>query len=328
MALSLLCLIACSAASALAAPAAIHVPYAFSGPEVGWKHYVLSVNQGLLPPGDQSARLLKIDPATNRIVGSLALPFGPAAGPFGADVHDLVVDHGAAWLTLYWHSELLRIDPARLQITKRIRLRAPASVVAAGGVLWVALQYGRGVERIDPVTGHRLGRVPVGPQRKTTDGPYQLTATRHDIFATLPGSRRVAEIDIRTRRVRYDNVRPALACSTVLPISGGFWVDDTECSNNYYRWSASRRRIVATVNSGLADYGAAVVHGYLYTGEAVCNPSTNSCPTGYLAKRNLETGRQISRRRLAGTVFLPWFVNGWIWVSDAHNILLRRVRPF
>ncbi len=325
-ALALMTSAALPAADARGAPAPIHVPYATSGPEVGWGRFVLVLNQESFPH-DNRAQLLKIDPASNRIVARLPLPFGPAAGPLGPNLHNVVIDHGMAWITLYWRSQLVGIDPSRMRITKRISLvRSPSSVVAADGVLWVALQYGRGVERVNPATGRLLGRVPVGHQNSTTDGPYQLSTNGRRIFATLPSTRRVAEIDAMTLRVRYDDVRPAMACSTVLPVRGGYWLDDTECSNDYFRWSASRRRITATLAVSRCAYGGAIVRRSLYTGEAACD--STGYHTGYLVKRDINNGHELSQRTLPSAALLPWFAKGWIWLSDLQSGLLRRVRPF
>jgi hypothetical protein len=313
-----------SASPAVAAPTPLHVPYGTSGPEVAWNRFVLVLNQESFPQ-DNRARLLKIDAVSNRIVGSLPLPFGPAAGPSGPNVHNLVVDHGTAWLTLFWRSELVGIDPSRMRITKRIPLlRSPSSVVASDGSLWVALQNGRGVERVDPMTGRLLGKVPVGRQNNTVDGPYQLAVDGSHVLATLPGSRRVAEIDTTTLRVRYDHVAPAMACANVLPVPGGYWLDDTECSNDLYRWSTSRSTITARLAVSRCAYGAAVLRGNLYTGEAACD--ANGYHAGYLVKRDLDTGQELSQLMFPRPAFLPWLAKGWIWLSDLQNGL-RKVRP-
>lgn len=315
--------VAGTAAAAVRSPE-IHMPYPWAGPEValGRSIFVLDQQASLKQPG---AELLKLNPRTNRIVRRLRLRSTPASGPAGPNAHIIAVKDGMIWLTVYDRDELLRINPKRMRITRRIRVgRGPGSIVAADGLLWVALQYGRGLERVNPTNGRLLGRVRVGHQRNSKDGPDQLAFDGKHLFATLPASGRVAVIDPRTRRVYYDEVKPAMACSRVLPVRGGFWLDDTECSDAYYRWSSSRHRITATVAPGVADYGAVVAGGYLYTAQDDCYAA--GCDPGYLVKRNSRTGQKLATKKYS-EAWEPWLAAGWIWFGNFKNGLLR-TRPF
>ena len=70
---------------------------------------------------------------------------------------------------------------------------------------------------------------------------------------------RVARID-PTGKVRYDAVGSVAAnCAVLIAAPGGYWLDDTGCSNSYYRWDDARKRITATVGDAPAqDWGAVV----------------------------------------------------------------------
>src|SRR5581483_9240422 len=99
-------------------------------------------------------------------------------------------------------------------------------------------------------------------------------------------------IDVHTFVVTYDNVGfDAAACAVVLPVPGGYWLDDTQCSPFYFRWDASSAQITETLNpttNHRHDWGATVANGALYTGEFSCGRRT--CTQGYLVKRDLSTG--------------------------------------
>src|SRR4029079_8641362 len=114
--------------------------------------------------------------------------------------------------------------------------------------------------------------IPLGRQATGTDQPFDLAWDPYGsrVLVTLPTSRRVASIDGRSQRVRYLSVAPAFDCGRPVPVRGGFWLDDTPCSNDLFRWDDAVGAITAHI--GLTDpynssYGAVAAGGALYTNE-------------------------------------------------------------
>jgi streptogramin lyase len=277
--------------------------------------------------GNERATLVRIDPATNAITGSLKLRKGIPAGN-GISVFSMAVAGGSIWVVAYFEDQVLRIDPATMTITAAIRVgRSPASIVSDGRSLWVALQTGRAVIRIRPAQARVVQRIHVGSKQDTSDGPWQLAYDDGHLLASMPSSGRVARINPRSSTVRYDAVGgDAARCARVLPVRGGYWLDDTECSNSYYRWDARTGRITVVVTPDRPAFGSAVVNNKLYTGEFDCTDS--GCTEGHLVKRNAVTGTALADHGFGIEALLPHFAAGSFWVADFDNGTLQRVADF
>jgi streptogramin lyase len=239
----------------------------------------------------------------------------------------MAVADGSIWVVSYFQDKVLRIDPASMTIAASVSVgRSPSSIVSAGHWLWVALNHARSVIRISPAHDRVVQRVRVGSP-DTSDSPWQLAYNGSQVLASLPTTGRVARIDPGNGAVHYDKVGgDAASCATVLPVRGGYWLDDTECSNSYYRWSARTRRITAVVTPDRHDWGAVVRHNRLYTAEFDCGDS--GCTGGYLIKRNGVTGAEITTRTVPTEAFLPHFAAGSFWVADWDDATLQRVPSF
>lgn len=124
---------------------------------------------GLDSPGDGSdGLLLRIDPATNRVVQEIPL------GGFHAG--DVAVDERGVWVSLSTGSvggttELVRVDPDRGEVVARTRLTQEyaRAVIATDGTIWVHEHETGGplgresvFTRVDPETGRLLASVPTG----------------------------------------------------------------------------------------------------------------------------------------------------------------------
>jgi virginiamycin B lyase len=87
--------------------------------------------------------LLKIDPATNQVVGSTKLDTTPCELRYAAGSLWVVTQSG--WLD--------RVDPATAKVIARIRIGAVTYDVAYGfGSVWVTNREGKTVQRINPST--------------------------------------------------------------------------------------------------------------------------------------------------------------------------------
>jgi hypothetical protein len=133
--------------------------------------------------------LLKIDPATNKIVsrttigtGSCGLGFGAGsmwiedtntstvsrvsvttgkriAIKVGFTPYDTMFAFGSAWTTAFTQGELERIDPAKNRVVNRWKLRMATGAVGAFGSVWATGI--EGVIRVDPMSHDVLARIPI-----------------------------------------------------------------------------------------------------------------------------------------------------------------------
>jgi hypothetical protein len=280
-------------------------------------------------PGPEQATLVRIDPASNAITGSVDLLNGTPSGN-AVDTSSMVAAAGSIWVVAYFENEVLRVDPSAMAITAAIPVgRSPSSIAYDGHSLWVALNNAQTVSRIDPARNLVVQSVHVG-SKDTSDSPWQLAYDGTQVLASMPASGRVARIDPASGKVRYDAVgQDAASCAHILPSAGGYWLDDTECSPFYYHWDARRSRITATLDPtapGHGDWGAVVIGGYLYTGEYLCDQ--NGCTAGLLVKRDAVTGAGIAEQSFGIEGFLPHFAAGSFWVADFDDGTLQRVASF
>jgi hypothetical protein len=97
---------------------------------------------------DRGAAVVRVSPATNRVVARIAVGDGPASMAFAGS---------AAWVVDHRDTTLFRIDlatnrPRRLNALGGAGDKAPERMVWAGGSLWIT---GRGTDllKVDPATG-------------------------------------------------------------------------------------------------------------------------------------------------------------------------------
>jgi hypothetical protein len=134
--------------------------------------------------------LLKIDPATNKVVGKSTVGVGSCGLGYGAGSlwvedtssstvsrvsaatgkrtaairvglrpYDATFAYGAAWTTTNVTGDLERIDPARNRVVKRWKVSGANGVVGAFGSIWATGIDG--VIRVDPATNTVVARIPV-----------------------------------------------------------------------------------------------------------------------------------------------------------------------
>lgn len=120
------------------------------------------------PGGGSDGLLLRIDPATNRVVQEIPL------GGFSAG--DVAVDKRGVWVTLSTGgggtlTELVRVDPVRGEVVARTRLTQEYArdVIAIDGAIWVHEHETGGplgresiFTRVDAEPGRLLASVPTG----------------------------------------------------------------------------------------------------------------------------------------------------------------------
>lgn len=103
---------------------------------------------------DQGAQVLRVAPATGRVVRRLPVGDGPASMAFSG---------GSGWVINHRDRRLMRIDLATNRVTElqRVPGDAPERMAYLAGSLWLT---GRGTDlvRVDPQTGKRLATIEIG----------------------------------------------------------------------------------------------------------------------------------------------------------------------
>ncbi len=273
----------------------------------------------------------RFDPATGHRLASVDLGGPPisnrTSGPGFFNVADLVVADGSLWVAMYFQDLVYRLDPVTLRIEAVVPTgRTPVGLAYGAGSLWTALSYDRAVDRIDPVHNTVVTHVPVGRQDTLSDGPRSAAWDGHQLLVPLPGSGRVAHVSAAGRTVGYDRVgTDAAACAAIEPVPGGYWLDDTDCGIDFYRWDDATHRLAEHI-APAGSWGAAYVQGALYVGDSHCGAVV--CRRGFVEKRDPTTGALIATRRIGGQgAWVPAKAFGSLWVADTAGTL-RRVPAF
>ena len=144
-------------------------------------------------PGAPRGRLLRVDPASNRVTGSVAVgpaPTGVAAGT------------GNVWVSTESDSSVWRIDMGSLDASRIAAHGSPIGIAANGKTAYVAIKgasgYGAGyVTRIDARYGQTTDQVQTGGIWAVASGPAGVWVTR-DGGATPIGNR----VDVHRRAHR------------------------------------------------------------------------------------------------------------------------------
>src|SRR6266702_323034 len=111
---------------------------------------------GVWVPLTLEDHVVRIDPATNAVVATIAVPRGPSrlavaqTIPVGRQPAGITVAAGAVWVSNTLDDTVLRIDPATGRVVKTISVRGPGELATSGTHVWVTSTGG--MSRIDPAT--------------------------------------------------------------------------------------------------------------------------------------------------------------------------------
>jgi hypothetical protein len=159
----------------------------------------MAAGAGALWVSQSSARLLRVNPRSRRVVASLAL-LGVGAP---------VVTEGGVWAECCWSGintahpagSVVRVDPASTQVVARIRLPGPPTAVGAGvGGVWVT-GAGGPVWRVDPASNRVVATiaVPGGLGGLPHEGPAgeagEVLVGRDAVWVANPASGHVLRVD-------------------------------------------------------------------------------------------------------------------------------------
>jgi streptogramin lyase len=226
--------------------------------------------------------LLKINPATNRVVsrtgigtGSCGLGYGAGsmwiedtntstvsrvsvttgkrtkAIKVGFTPYDTMFAYGSAWTTAFTQGELERIDPARNKVVNRWELPMATGAVGAFGSIWATGIDG--VIRVDPVSHKVLARIPI-------NGGAGWTAASDDAVwvTTLTG---VARIDPKTNAAVTTVALPgAPALGDPDVVNGLVWVPQIR-KNSIAIVDPASNTLAETIKAGIGPFVITTIRG-------------------------------------------------------------------
>ena len=265
----------------------------------------------------QGGRLLRIDPATNHVVSSVAVGDGPTA---------VAVGSGRVWVASYRDGTLWQIDPGSGSTRKIPAFGRPYAVTIHKGGAYVAAlgpgQFAGNVSTFDAVTGGRVGGIgkfvcslasgAYGVWVAGCPNVWQLSSEG----ATQNPRIRASVVIPFPRALSAGNYREALADMAVG--EGAVWVTGDAADRRLWRIDPAQHRIAATIPlafppGGIAAGGGAVwVSDQLGDRVIMIDPATN------------RVGRSIPVGRGAAGVT---FGSGSVWVAGAIAHTVTRIDP-
>jgi streptogramin lyase len=266
-------------------------------------------------PAAQGGRLLRIDPASNRVTESAPVGDGPTA---------VAVGSGRVWVTAYRDSSLWQLDPRGGGVAKIATVGRPSAVTTYDGKAYVAAsgpgQFSGNVTRFDAVTGGREGGIPLlacslagGPsglwvagcpnvQQLSTEGATpQVLST-----VLIPYARPLSAEN-------YREALPGLAEG-----EGAVWVMGDAADHRLWRIDPGRHRIAATIPLSFPPGGVAAGDGAVWVTDQLGDRLVRVDPTANRIVRAIPVGRGAR-----GVAVGP----GGVWVTGAIDHTVTRVDP-
>ncbi len=292
-------------------------------------------------------RLLRIDPASNRVTSSFTVGDGPAAVAAGS---------GRVWVASYRDGTLWQFDPGSGGVTKIPAYGRPYAITVHDGRAYVAAlgpgQFTGNVAQFDAVTGGRSGGLdkfvcsltsggyglwaagcPNVQKLEVVGGDVQFSSTvsipyadplsaanyREALAAMAQGEGAIWVVgDAADRRLwRIDPRRRRIAATIALDFpprdvaagSGGVWVTD-ELGDRLVRIDPATNRIVGAIRVGRGAAGVAVGAGSIWVADAIDHELTRIDPV---------TNRVVATIRVAASPRAVAVGEGSVWVvGDAR----------
>jgi YVTN family beta-propeller protein len=253
-----------------------------------------------------SARLalLGIDPVSNRVSTSVALPVFPSAVMSTSD--------GTVWIASVLDSAVVKFDPLSQQVQARIGVPRPSRLAAGDGAVWVIsipddAPDGR-VVAIDTRTDQVVANVEVGVQ------PTAIAFGEGGVWVVDEGRQRLQRIDPREAAV-VASIPVGFLPTGVTVSDGSIWVVSLSAPGVD---GPALSRIDPTTNTNLgsisvghgAPMGLAVGAGSLWV--ATRNPDS-------IVRVQASGAAAESQPLLLGVVVAAVLVALWTWRQSAHG---------
>lgn len=247
--------------------------------------------------------LERINPATNRVTGKVAVGAKPCGLAYGFD---------SVWINAFGTNSVERVDAGTVKLTAHIPVgRAPFDVLVAAGSVWTTNNGDGSVSRIDPATNSVTATIPIGapPAGLAFAGGavwVGTTGTSEDVFRIDPATHAVTRVPVREPAPAWFSSR-----------GDELWV--TTLQNNVLRIDPSTDRITDRVRVGLGPKDGVVdARGLVWTPNLSAN--TVSIVDG-------ATATLVATIRVGDSPFVLNDGFGDVWSGSYGGGDVRRLRP-
>lgn len=278
--------------------------------DVGGPARSIGVGEGGVWVGRQDRKLVRIDPATDRVVGA-PLRFAP---PVPADDTNVTVraGAGAVFAMDYSSGTVVRVDPKTMRITRRKGVgRGILGALVTGRDLWVLTGPPTQLLRLDAGTLRQLG-APIGA------GTLSFDVESAGPIAYLPDAQgNFARINTQTRHI--DRFSPAGSTYNIALRDDVLWIPDSP-NGTLVQVDAYTLKPRGEIVRGLGHATTATTLGdsiWVTTLRTSDPASPNE-----LHRIDAATGRQAGRPVVLGTgVGWPQAGAGALWISSDRGII-------
>jgi YVTN family beta-propeller protein len=263
-------------------------------------------------PGDAvgAGRLLRIDPASNRVTATVRVGDGPVAVAAGS---------GRVWVAAYRDGTLWQFDPSSGEVFKVPALGRPFDVTVHAGYAYVAAlgpsAFSGNIAQFDALGGEHTGGIP--------GLACSLTSGRDGIWvAGCPDVRQlsVSASDVRVgatvvipypRRLSAANFRESL--DGLASGAGAIWAIGDPNDRRLWRIDPSTHRITATIPLGFPPAKVAAGAGGVWITDQLRDRVVQIDP---------RTGQVVRSVRVGRGPFGVTVGDGSVWVADAigHDV--------
>jgi streptogramin lyase len=262
--------------------------------------------------------VLRVDPASNRIVARISVPDHPVR---------LAVGEGAVWVTQSGAESLARIDVASGAVVATVPIGGkPSGEPALGaGSVWALDGTHRQVVRIDPATNGEVARIDVGGTGPTGGVLYAYGS----IWAASDGDAQIVRIDPATNTVaarvalRRGSHRARVAMDPEAIGRGRVWVANTDVNPRGYHTVATVNPATMTAEPRRVPVVRSDILGLAHMGRSIW--ATDA--TGTLWRIDAVTRKVVGKVGIcAMTAYVAAGADS-IWAVDPMGASLVRVRP-
>jgi YVTN family beta-propeller protein len=260
-------------------------------------------------------RLLRIDPASNRVTSSVPVGDGPAAVSVGS---------GRVWVASYRDSTLWQLEPKSGGLTKIAAVGRPVALTIHDGNVYVAAagpgQFTGNVSKFDAVTGGRTGgKVMIACS--IASGMYGVWVAGCPNVQKLStegaNPRFLANVVIpfaeKLSAANYREALPGMAQG-----EGAVWVVGDAADRRLWRIDPQRHRIAATIALGFPPGGVAAGGGAVWVTDELGDRVVRIDP----ATNHVIAAIPVGRGAIGVAVGA-----GSVWVADAIGHSLTRIDP-
>jgi streptogramin lyase/tRNA A-37 threonylcarbamoyl transferase component Bud32 len=260
-------------------------------------------------------RLLRIDPASNRVVGST---------PVGDGADAVAVGDGRVWVASYRDGTLWQLDARSGAVRSVPALGRPHDVTIHAGRAYVAAlgpsTFGGNVTQFDAVSGGRTGGIPKFTCSLTSGSYGVWIAGCPDVYElTVDGSNVAAGAKVTIpfpAQLNASNYREGLGAMAMG--EGAVWAIGDASDPTLWRIDPRRHRIASTIHLGFPPAHVAAGEGAVWVTDQLHDRVVEVDPATNRVVRSIRVGRGAAGVAVGA---------GSVWVTGAIDHSVTRIDP-